>query len=243
MSWFNPLPFDAPKRCPRQIPKVVVPSFIGDEGIVLNLLCHEGTGSVVKDYSPYKNHGSVYGGVTWVDGPWGWALELDGSSGYLLVNDSPSLKNLSAVSVEIWINPILDGNAHDIVSKSRDNLDGSFWLRIRSYYDDIRFFVRIAGTNYGSPTHALVSGVWQHAVGVYDGSSLYLYYNGDLVGSSSAATGTLSTDEPLLIGRENVAGYEYYYSGMLALPRIYNLVLSPEEVKHHFESARTLFGV
>jgi len=196
----------------------------------------------VKDYSSCGNHATIYGGVSWIEGSWGWALELNGISGYLRVEDSPSLKNLTAVSVEVWIRPTLDGNAHDVISKSRDNLDGSFWLRIRPA-NDIWFLIRLAGTNYGSPTQALTSNVWQHVVGVYDGTSVYLYYNGNLVGSKSATAGTLTTDEPLFVGRQNITGYEYYYLGLLAFPRIYGRALSGTEINAHFQLTRGIFGV
>jgi hypothetical protein len=96
LSWFNPPPFDAPLKYPRQIPKGVADSFIGEPRQVLNLLCYDGAGDVAKDFSPYGNHGRFYN-AAWVDGAFGWALDFNGVDSYVEVPDSPSL-NLEKAS-------------------------------------------------------------------------------------------------------------------------------------------------
>ena len=100
-SWFNPQPLDMPIKLPRQLPMKIVPSFIGEPGQVLNLLMHHGSGRVVRDYSPYRNHGEAVN-PDWRDGPWGWCLHFD-SERYVRVPDHPSLRVTGAITFGAWV--------------------------------------------------------------------------------------------------------------------------------------------
>ena len=54
-----------------------------ESGQVAHYAFDEGSGIVTKDLSGQANDGQLIGGVTWVQGPWGTAVELDGKDGYV----------------------------------------------------------------------------------------------------------------------------------------------------------------
>jgi len=77
-------------------------------------LFDEGSGVTAKDSSVNKNNGTLKGGVKWVDGKFGKALEFDGKDGNVEVPDNDTL-NVTAVTLAAWVKSeakqLLDGNA------------------------------------------------------------------------------------------------------------------------------------
>ena len=70
---------------------------------------------------------------------------------------------------------------------------------------------------------------WTHVALTYDGTMLRLYVNASQV-SSRAATGTIKrTTDPLWIGGNRP--YGEYFHGLIDEVRVYNLALSPSEVR------------
>ncbi|MEM2374221.1 MAG: LamG domain-containing protein [Thermoproteota archaeon] len=241
LSWFNPPPFDAPIRYPRQIPKVVVPSFIGDAGQVLNLLMHEGAGDTVKDYSGLGNHGKIYG-ASWVDGPYGWALSFNGVNNYVQVPYSPSLDITDAITILFWIYPRQYKEQY-VVTKGYNRYRAGFNPAGQTDALYPNFFLTLSTGSFsltGSPFTGL--NTWHRIGMVYDGSAMKIYRNGALDKTLTGVSGTILTDANPL----NVGCYyppRYYTNGILCLVRIYERALSDAEMKYDFESTRAIFGV
>jgi hypothetical protein len=238
LSWFNPPPFDAPICYPRQIPKVVVPSFIGDVGQVLNLLMHEGAGNVVKDYSPYKNHGTIYG-AKWIDG-FGWVLSFNGVDNYVDCGNAPSLDITKAITIEAWVNVRAFVNVYPkIVAKKNQYMlfvDASVKKAVFSLYIDGAF------RDLGSIT-GLSANTWYHIVGQFNSSlttgQMKIYVNG-VLDNTLTKTGTIgSTTNKVLIG--NYEGLVRYFNGLITDIRIYNRALTGDEIKRHYESTKSIF--
>ncbi|MEM2447922.1 MAG: LamG domain-containing protein [Candidatus Bathyarchaeia archaeon] len=241
LSWFNPPPFDAPIRYPRQIPKVVVPSFIGDAEQVLNLLMHEGAGDTVKDYSSFGNNGKIYG-ANWVDGPFGWALSFDGVDDYVEITDSTSLRVPDPqMTVSLWVKRFShDADYEGIITKWErvGNYKGFLIQSMLNGY--VRFLIG-SGPTYGVVSTLINDNEWVFLTGTYDGSVIKLFVNGVLVSSASFGGGTYTTN-PIEIGRR-IHGQSGYFHGHIDEPRIYKRALTDAEIKYHFESTRAIFGV
>jgi len=242
LSWFNPPSFDAPIVYPRQTPKVVVPSFIGESGQRLNLLMHHGSGDVVRDYSGFNNHG-ILDGFTWVDGSFGWALSHKEAVGDLVVvADSPSLR-LSTVAMSVWFKP---GNwmglayHGDLIYKN-----GVFPARPYRIYGG-RPGERITFERWrdDGSSHLMTSiftawdiTKWYHVVAQQDGVDYWeMYVNGVLDNTKVEAVIPSLTVGPLKIGASK-------FNNTIALPRIYNRMFDQPGVTRHFESTRAIFGV
>jgi len=240
-SWFNPPPFDAPIRYPRQIPRVVVPSFIGDSGQVLNLLMHHGAGSVVRDYSGFGNRGTIYGS-SWVDGEWGWALSSDGVDDWIRVLHSNSLYNTSNLTIEMFLNVLTLPEAWTgvILKSPYYPYDYGYFI----WGDDAQFTVSDSADDlYLLRVDNIVEqNVWIHHTCVLkDSRYMYIYKNGEQVGYKDigAAITPRQTAGDLHIARWG----SQYLNALYGPVRIYSRALTADEIRYHFESTRAIFGV
>ena len=102
-NWYEPQPKQKPKRLPRRLPKKVIPSGIGDEGIVGNwLMYYLKGGDHLHDFSPKDNHGDIKG-ASWKDGRYGWALEFDGTDDEVDMGDIDAIDGLSECTMAGWV--------------------------------------------------------------------------------------------------------------------------------------------
>ena len=73
-------------------------------------------------------------------------------------------------------------------------------------------------------------GQWHHVAGVYDGSVMSLYIDGELDVSSICKGSIDVTDKPLYIG-ENSEEPNRFWNGLIDDVRIYNCGLSQSEIE------------
>lgn len=151
MLYYYPEPEQDQKRLPKRLPKRELPSHIGDEDIKGNWLVYyvEG-GDHLHDFSPYKNHGTIIGGV-WASTRKGWALDFGGSD-YVEIPDDPSLDITSSLSILGWI-----------YLRETGNWKGLIWKE-NSYYTGIQnndnVIVMFNGTSVGEYDTVFTVGEW-----------------------------------------------------------------------------------
>ena len=81
----------------------MVPSRIGDRGLVANWLFYNGAGDTLYDYSGKGNHGNI-NGAKWTDKEQaGWALDFDGVDDYVNIPDDRSLRIEGGLSISFWL--------------------------------------------------------------------------------------------------------------------------------------------
>lgn len=99
--------------------------------------------------------------------------------------------------------------------------------------EHLRFRLRTGGTTTTLiGTGSVISaGQWIHAAAVYDGATMRLYQDGDLVGSV-AKSGTISTNPgvPVAIGNQP-AGAGRPFDGNIDDMRIYDRALTAAEIQ------------
>lgn len=81
------------------------------------------------------------------------------------------------------------------------------------------------------PAGTIVAGQWQHLAWVLDTSSVKLYLNGNLVGSSASSGTFQSTDKPFTIGRCILAGNDFYFGGRADEVSLWNKALTQTEIQ------------
>jgi Concanavalin A-like lectin/glucanases superfamily len=80
---------------------------------------------------------------------------------------------------------------------------------------------------------------WHHIVSIYDGSNLYLYYDGIFINSASSTGNITNTSKALEISvRVNDK-----YKGNLSVARIYNRALSSQEVLQNYNALKNRFNL
>ena len=168
---------------------------------------------------------------------------------YVSIRNAPIL-NPSSISVEVWLRrDFAVGGADPVVKKAGEGAAQGKGYAMEFGGDAgsdpamLFFYVYTgrAATGAGapgwqsSPGGFVRNGEWTHAVGVYDGSSLSLYINGELVGSAPANGPIVASPNALEFGGDP-SNLSRAYSGMLDEVSIYERPLSAYEVRALFST-------
>ncbi len=196
----------------------------------------EGTGNVVGDSSNNGNTGTRYG-ATWVTGQVGNALSFDGVDDYVDCGAGSSLNLTDEITVEFWLylRSAIQVDTR-FISKSV-----SAW-EIDSWGTNI-VFIAPPGTTQTVvfPSSKTPLNQWNHiVVTVKSGSTNknQAYVNGINVttGRNSATIPDNLTRSLQFGGTSAWAGK--LFNGSLDEVRIYNRVLTAEEIRRHFSKGR-----
>lgn len=163
------------------------------------------------------------------------ALAFDGVDDYVQVPGASSLiSGSSQLSLTCWVYPTNAAPAFpdfDGFAGIRNDLDADFYiLQLTSNNVEARL-TNSSGTVYTITSQGLALNTWQHFALTYDGSWLRLARNG-VVSDSIAASGSISnTGVDFLMGSVYYLGTNYYLSGKLDEVSLWNIALSPEDIR------------
>ncbi|MDD5146362.1 MAG: LamG domain-containing protein, partial [Candidatus Pacebacteria bacterium] len=215
-----------------------------DDGQNSSTTC-DGTTSIAKDTSgsrhgTLKLSGSPATSTAWIEGKYGCALDFDGVDDYVSVSSTPTLEPFN-VTEALWFKVTGDGTHSDgdfLLSKGRVAVDPyqAYGIEYIPSSDKIICLMGVSGHSYWDAVSASTfapGSAWAHAACTFDGSTIRLYINGKLEGSSSHS-GTLSytqSDANLNIGNWGVAGFLRQFQGYLDDVRVYGYALTPAQIK------------
>jgi hypothetical protein len=207
------------------------------------------TTAEVRDRSPYGNHGNASSSITRASvrsGVLGQALEF----GYanrtksIRVTAYPEIDNLETLSSCMWIYPYSYGPS---ALDSSMMYKGTWGFQLADDAGNALYFShdRTNPAHWRSPIDAIALNTWQHVCVTYDGSLVAnvpaLYINGAPVTVTETATplGPLASDTgyPLYLSEwgYSESGTNSSFDGMMDDVRLYNRILSAEEVKRLYE--------
>ena len=200
-------------------------------GLVAHWNFDEGIGTVLADNSGNNNSGFIYG-ANWANGITGGALEFNGSSDYVNVPITNSLKIFKdAVSISAWI--YMDKLPSDISHSYGpifDSDNDAYILYLDRGNEEVRFKVKDDDGDAERPgihESYLSINTWHNIVGVYNGHNAMIYLDGNLIDyHSNSDLDTLLFPNPTGIGHNN----SNYFDGKIDEIKIYNRALSPNEV-------------
>ncbi|MCK5225220.1 MAG: tetratricopeptide repeat protein [Planctomycetes bacterium] len=184
----------------------------------------ETEGSIAADSSGNDNFGTLKGNPRWLPdgGKIGGVLQFDGDGDYVEIANESNFDFTGQFTVACWVKADSSPkNWQSIITKG-----DSAW-RLHRWYDKVEF-----GCSGVQPPYVRVSvsdGEWHHVVGVYNGSKLYLYLDGDLAASEEASGAINTNDYQVYIG-ENAQEAGRYWNGLVDDVRIYNYGLSENEI-------------
>ena len=182
-----------------------------------------------------------------VPGKFGQALSFDGVDDILNAGSRASIDNISTATWTFWAKRT--GSAlGTFMYKSDNNTSAGWWIETRT--STSIGFVEVEGGSDGRRAISGLPGVgeWFHVAVTWTGgstfSTMHLYLNGVEGTDSSTSNGsgghTTDAAETLYIGSSNGGGGPAgnFFPGVLDDIRIYNRILSPDEIKRLYTMGR-----
>jgi hypothetical protein len=184
-----------------------------------------GSGIGVNDASGMGNSGTTSATSWTTSGKYGNALTFNGTSSRVTVNDAPSLRLTSAMTLEAWVYPTNTLEQwRDIIIKGNDN-----YYLMSSTTTSSR---PSGGGTFSSPPligpSTLPLNTWTHLAVTYDRTTLRLYVNGTQVASAARTTAIATSSDPLEIGSDRF--YGQHFAGRIDEIRIYNVALTAGQI-------------
>jgi hypothetical protein len=169
---------------------------------------------------------------------------LNGTSGFVSVPYSAAL-NPSQWSAEGWFYTTAF-NASDSMSVINSRLPSTAG---KKGYD---MGLTSTGRPYvtvgdGSASHDVIAAsavsvnAWHHEVATYDGTSVRLYLDGQLIGGPTPYGYTPQTTDPLAIGSMNTGANGQYFPGVVAHAAVYNKALTATQIQTHYSTGAAGF--
>ena len=182
-----------------------------------------------------NNDGTPMGDTAFVPGIVGQAFSFDGDGDYVEVGNDASL-NPAEFSVDAWIFIDEYGFYPSIVSKGNVGNHAETFALYISIDGSLSFILNSDGTNVG---RTILTGPvvpldeWHHVAATFDGSTMRIYLDGTLVGSS-AHTGINILDVPLLIGKSDRTPSTYsdsFFEGLIDEVEFFDRALEQPEIQ------------
>jgi len=166
----------------------------------------------------------------------GYALQFDGVDDYVNCGNGSVLEPDDSITIEAWFIPSISGSGIQHLLSKTGNSESPYALYyfIQSY--NLRFAIAFTETGT-SFTEAIIptTNYWVHVTGVYNGSSMKLYINGELADSISV-TGTINywSGGDLNIGADDDDGDnlpDLCWNSQIDEVRIWNIARTQEEIQ------------
>jgi hypothetical protein len=202
-----------------------------EENLVLDLRMNEGAGSIVRDVSSSRAHGTITG-ASWTTGKYGQGLSFNGATDFVDVSNSNALLNgLKIGTLVFWAKTTGQLATYRHYAGWRAGAE-SFFVLQRSNSDTMEIRCRtVSGYKDLTPSFSGYYGDFVQIAVVRDGISMTAYFNADEVATRAdlfdEAWGVSSN---FFLGRHPTVA-QYYYDGILDDCKFYNIALTEDEIK------------
>ena len=189
----------------------------------------ENEGEIAEDSA--GNHDGSISGAEWTPGKFGPALKFTGSNPDMVtVPSAPDLELTEAFTIEAWVRPGKSAHFVPVVTKETSSYYG-YALEAGGFEAGVpEGFISPKGhiENFVSGTEALPVHAWSNLALTFDGKTMRLYVDGNLVGSTATASPQGGAG-PLQIGASELFGGAF--TGKIDEIRIYDRALGSEEIQ------------
>jgi len=176
----------------------------------------------VTDHSGRENHGANFCQYYTTDTPDGKkALLFNGTDDYICVTGRPQLDMNDKFKIEVELKTQGTVNDQYLVYKGYGGTNTKYNYYLRLYQNrPIIGFQDVEGASYECQSSIqLVNDQWYQVKGIWDGSKLEIYINGDKVDEQQIKYGNTeiipaTNDSPLTIGRREFFN-NYYFKGAI----------------------------
>ena len=168
----------------------------------------EGTGTTLLDQTGKGHTGTIAGPAWTAQGKFGSALTFDGVNDWVTVNDANDLDFTTGMTMEAWVFPTASSSWRTVVMKERAG-ELVYSLYAASDTNVPTAYAAPAATSQSLEARgsaAVALNAWTHLAATYDGTTLRLYVNGNLVGSRAVANPLLTSTGVLSVRRQQRVG-------------------------------------
>jgi chitodextrinase len=203
-------------------------AFSASDSLVAAYSFDGGSGTIVTDESGNGNNGALSGATWTTSGKNKSALTFDGVNDWVTVPDSASLDLAAGMTLEAWVRPTVIGQFRTVVAKERP---GGIVYALHASEDTSRPVgqVDIGGERNAVGPSPLPRNAWSHLATTYDGTTVRLYVNGVLGGSSTIVGSMPASAGPLRLGGNSI--WSEWFQGQLDDVRIYKRALTATEIQ------------
>jgi hypothetical protein len=205
-----------------------------------------GSGTFWNDLTTNANNGTISGSPTFSNSNGGY-FNLDASNDYVDCGNGSSINfGTGNFTIEIWATRSTNATTNlRLLGKGGDSdAVGSAGFAFFGADSGLTFTINPTAARSFVSAAGYSVGEWFQVVGLIErGVSMRAYKNTVLAGSTTAPSGSVSNASVNLnIGR-NTAGANLYWSGNIAIVRMYNRALSTSEISQNFNAVRKRFNI
>ena len=210
----------------------------GKSGLVAHYSFDKGQGTEVVDNSGNGNDGRILGGVKWVTGRYGSALEFNGKDGYVDCGTGESLNIATGGTIMVWCKPATAQGGLVCWNTGEGWPDERLILAVSTYrsgpilmgcFADGKTAAGFTGFN------ELALNQWTLLAFSFDGKSVAIYHDGLLNETAEQNAKADVQGVPLWLGRCRGLGAEYFH-GLMDEVRIYDRTLTADEIFAYLKS-------
>ena len=225
----------------------------------------EGKGETVTDLSGNGSDGIFVGDIKWAEGKFGGGIEFSGVDAQNHVRigtkgDPDSLaalnfKDSEGFSIHAWVYATAPPEGKCVIWKGHGCSSWSQYLLGTGAHENVggrinqasfHYRIKSAPDKFEALGDPLSENEWVHLVGVWDGTKIYIYVNGELQNSADAVGQPWDSFEAVYIGADagcNAGKGRCHWSGIIDEIVIFNVPLSEEEIKSLGNGIEGVFAV
>ena len=231
----------------------IIGNNIVKDGLVLHLdaadrKSYPGSGTIWYDRSGNINNATLTNGPTFNSGNGGY-FSFDGTDDYVQTNyDQDTTNRQLSWECWFWDNSAGGGFSDTTALISNYKTTTTPFTILHIYGSTAPSGGILFGQQNSSSVGAYVTystnvcdSVWHQIVGVVDSTTMYLYIDGTLKGSTAKISGTTRSGQGLIIAGNHFSRYQ---SCRMSIVRVYdNKALSAAEVSQNFNATRKRFNI
>jgi filamentous hemagglutinin family protein len=193
------------------------------------------------DSTSNNNDGTIKNGVNQnASGKIANADEFDGTDDYIEISDSSSLNPSNQVTISAWIYARDLGTWASMVAKDESDTNRSYAIFTDSTWNIMKFSIFKDNTEHSSGDWSNPNlNQWINIAGVYDGSNIEIYANGELKNQASFSNGIDTSTAKLMIGKNERmanASNDSYFNGFIDEVRISNIARNSSWLKADYNT-------
>lgn len=225
----------------------------------------EGKGETVKDLSGNGSDGVFVGDVKWAKAKFGGGIEFSGvdAQNHVRIGTKGEPDSLAALnfkdskgfSIHAWIFATVPPDGKCVIWKGQGCSSWSQYLLGTGAHENVggrinqasfHYRIRSAPERFEALGDPLPVNEWIHLVGVWDGTKIHIYVDGELQNSADAGGQPWDSPEAVYIGADtgcNAGKGRCHFGGIIDEIVIFNVPLSADEVKSLGSGIEGVFAV